>query len=99
MDEDGNDPMDITGNEDLYKLEELASYSAYIEAREKVMMEVDQDSTFLEHKATKNKKTDSKEAKITLSRTNGSVMKLRHMPFTWLIYTQRIALEKFTTVV
>ncbi|KAI8646643.1 hypothetical protein BD408DRAFT_318989, partial [Parasitella parasitica] len=63
LDEDGNDPMDITGNDDPYKLEELASYSAYIEAREKGMMEVDQDSTFLEHKATKNKKTDSKEAK------------------------------------
>ncbi|GAA5810908.1 hypothetical protein MFLAVUS_004336 [Mucor flavus] len=31
MDEDGNDPMDITGNDDPYKLEELASYSAWQE--------------------------------------------------------------------
>ncbi|RCH81308.1 hypothetical protein CU098_002601, partial [Rhizopus stolonifer] len=39
MDENGNGPMDITGNEDPYKLGKLASYSAYMETREKVMME------------------------------------------------------------
>lgn len=70
MDEDGNDPMDITGNEDPYKLENLP-YSAYIEASEKVMMEVDQDSTFLKHKATRNKKTDSKEAKNNIIKNKG----------------------------
>ncbi|KAI7900650.1 uncharacterized protein BX663DRAFT_517124, partial [Cokeromyces recurvatus] len=40
LDEDGNDPMDITENEDPYKLDELTSYSAYIAARDKFMMEV-----------------------------------------------------------
>ena len=40
LDENGNEPMDITGDEDPYKLEELASYSAYMEAREKVIMEL-----------------------------------------------------------
>ena len=40
MDENGNGPMDITEDEDTYKLEELASYSAYVEVREKVIMEL-----------------------------------------------------------
>ncbi|KAI7905667.1 uncharacterized protein BX663DRAFT_500528, partial [Cokeromyces recurvatus] len=40
LDEDGNDAMNITENEDPYKLDELTSYSAYIAARDKFMMEV-----------------------------------------------------------
>lgn len=66
VDEHGNDPMDITDSEDPYKLEELASYSAYIATRDKLVMEVDQDSLFLELKNNKKQKSEPKETKNSI---------------------------------
>ncbi|KAI8380459.1 hypothetical protein EDC96DRAFT_561068 [Choanephora cucurbitarum] len=56
INENGNDPMDNTYDEDPYKSEELACYSAYMEAREKVIMELDQDTTIWNIKLLKAKK-------------------------------------------
>lgn len=66
VDEHGNGPMDITDSEDPYKLEELASYSAYIATRDKLVMEVDQDSLFLELKNNKKQKSEPKETKNSI---------------------------------
>ena len=67
MDEDGNDTMNIIENEDPYKLDELTtSYSNYIAARDKFMMEADQDSNCSKQKTTKKQKNEPREAKNNL---------------------------------
>ena len=38
VDEHGNDPMEITENEDPFKLEELSSYSTYVALRTRMVL-------------------------------------------------------------
>ncbi|KAI8877926.1 hypothetical protein K501DRAFT_278022 [Backusella circina FSU 941] len=64
VDEHGNDSMEITENEDPFKLEELSSYSTYVALRTK-LVDVDVMQEFQEEKPTSNdeKLSSSKQKK------------------------------------
>jgi hypothetical protein len=66
VDEHGNDPMEITENEDPFKLEELSSYSTYVALRTKLVdVEVMQECQKENPTSDDEKLSSSKQKKKT----------------------------------